>query len=94
MTVAREQRGGGRPLSIRVYGTLVGRLLLRTWDRAERIYLAMCARGFTGDFRSGQPSRLGRPDIAYVAGWCGLFLLLRTQDVTHWLGTAALGVLR
>ena len=93
MTVAREQRGGGHPLSIRLYGTLVGRLLLRTWDRAERIYLAMCARGFTGDFRSGQASRLGGPDIAYMAGWCVLFLLLRTQDVTHWLGTAALGVL-
>lgn len=93
MTVAREQRGGG-PLSIRLYGALVGRLLLRTWDRAERIYLAMCARGFTGDFRSGHPSRLGRPDIAYVAGWCGLFLLLRTQDVTQWLGAAVLGALR
>jgi cobalt/nickel transport system permease protein len=94
MKVAREQRGGGRPLSIRLYGALVGRLLLRTWDRAERIYLAMCARGFTGDFRGGQPSRLGRPDVAYVAGWCGLFLLLRTQDVTQWLGAALLGVLR
>jgi cobalt/nickel transport system permease protein len=93
MTVAREQRGGG-PLSIRLYGALVGRLLLRTWDRAERIYLAMCARGFTGDFRSGHPPRLGRPDIAYVAGWCGLFLLLRTQDVTQWLGAAVLGALR
>jgi cobalt/nickel transport system permease protein len=94
MTVARQQRGGGRPLSIRLYGTLVGRLLLRTWDRAERIYLAMCARGFTGDFRSGQASRLGRREIAYVAGWCGLFLLLRTLDVTQWLGAAVLGVLR
>ena len=94
MTVAREQRGGSRPLSIRLYGTLVGRLLLRTWDRAENIYLAMCARGFTGDFRSGQPSRLGGPDIAYAAGWCGFFVLFRTQDVTHWLGTAALGLLQ
>jgi cobalt/nickel transport system permease protein len=94
MTVAREQRGGGRPLSIRLYGALVGRLLLRTWDRAERIYLAMCARGFAGDFRGGPPPRLGRLEIAYVAGWCGLLLLLRTQDVTQWLGAAALGVLR
>lgn len=94
MTVAREQRGGGHPLSIRLYATLVGRLLLRTWDRAERIYLAMCARGFSGDFRSGRVSRLGGPDIAYLAGWCTLFVLLRTQDVAHWLGTSALGVLR
>ncbi len=53
MTTARELRGGGRPLSIRLYGVLIGRLLMRTWDRAERIYLAMCARGFVGDFNRG-----------------------------------------
>ncbi len=90
MTTARELRGGGRPLSLRLYATLVGRLLLRTWDRAGRIHLAMCARGFVGDFRSGERSRFGRREIIYVAGWCGLFLLLRTQDPTHRLGAALL----
>ena len=94
MTTARELRGGGRPLSIRLYGTLIGRLLLRTWDRAERIHLAMCARGFVGDFRSGRRSRFGWPEAGYVAGWCGLFLLLRTQDPTHRLGVALLGLFR
>ena len=94
MKTARELRGGGRPLSMRLYGTLVGRLLLRTWDRAERIHLAMCARGFVGDFRSGRLSRFGWPEVAYVAGWCGLFLLLRTQDPTHRLGAAMLGMAR
>ena len=94
MVTAHELRSGGRPMSIRLYGALLGRLLLRTWDRAERIYLAMCARGFTGEFRSGGSSRFGWPEIAYVAGWCGLFLLLRTHDVTHWLGAASLGALQ
>jgi len=94
MATAHELRSSGQPMSIRLYGALIGRLLLRTWDRAERIYLAMCARGFTGDFRTGQSSRFGWPEIAYVAGWCGLFLLLRMQDVTHWLGAATLGALR
>jgi cobalt/nickel transport system permease protein len=94
MTAAREQRGGDRPLSIRLYGTLVGRLLLRTWDRAERIYLAMCARGFTGDFRGGRASRFGVSEVGYVVGWCLFFLLLRTSDVTHWLGAAVLGAMQ
>jgi len=94
MVAAHDLRGGGRPMSIRLYGTLIGRLLLRTWDRAERIYLAMCARGFTGEFRSGSASHLGWREIAYAAGWCGLFLFLRTQDVTHWLGAATLGAFR
>jgi cobalt/nickel transport system permease protein len=94
MTAAREQRGGDRPLSIRLYGTLVGRLLLRTWDRAERIYLAMCARGFTGDFRGGCVPRFGVAEVGYVVGWCLFFLLLRTSDVTHWLGAAVLGAVQ
>lgn len=94
MTTARELRGGGRPLSIRLYGALVGRLLLRTWDRAERIHLAMRARGFTGDFRRGAASRIGWPEIACVVGGCGLVVLLRTQDATYWIGAAALGIFR
>lgn len=90
MTAARELRGNDRPLSARLYGTLVGRLLLRTWDRAERIYRAMCARGFTGDFRSGPRTRVGTRDVVYIAGWILLFVWLRTQDVTHWLGASVL----
>ena len=93
MTTARELRGGGRPLSIRLYSVLIGRLLTRTWDRAERIYLAMCARGFVGDFNSGQRSVFGLRDAAYVAGWCGFFILLRAQDVAYLVGRAILGLL-
>jgi len=93
MTTARELRGGGRPLSIRLYGVLIGRLLMRTWDRAERIYLAMCARGFVGDFNSGQRSVFGLREGVYVVGWCGFFLLLRTQDVAYRVGQAFLGLL-
>jgi cobalt/nickel transport system permease protein len=91
MTAAHDLRSNGRTLSIRTYGTLIGRLLLRTWDRAERIYLAMCARGFTGDFRSGVTTRFGWPEVAFVMGWAALFLLLRTHDVAQWLGSAVLG---
>jgi len=91
MTTARELRGGGRKLSIRLYGVLVGRLLMRTWDRAERIYLAMCARGFVGDFNSGPVSRFGWRDLAFVGGCCGAFLLFRVRDVVQVVGNAALG---
>jgi len=93
MTTARELRGGGRPLSIRLYGVLIGRLLMRTWDRAERIYLAMCARGFVGNFNSGKRSDFGLREGVYVVGWCGFFLLLRTQDVAYLVGRAVLGLL-
>lgn len=93
MTTAREQRCDGHALSMREYGPLVGRLLLRTWDRAERIHLAMCARGFDGDFRRGRETRWGVRELAYVAIWCAVFVLLRTVDVTRALGDLVLGVL-
>jgi cobalt/nickel transport system permease protein len=94
MTTARELRGGGRPMSIRGYGVLVGRLFLRTWDRAERIYRAMCARGFIGDFRGGRRSRFGGREVAFVAGWCAAFLLFRFGDVAQAVGQYALDALR
>jgi len=94
MTTARELRSAGRALSMRQYGTLVGSLLLRTWDRAERIHLAMCARGFDGRLPGARASRFGAPEWMYVTGWCVVFVLLRTQDVAHLLGVAALGLVR
>ncbi len=91
MATAREARGGDRKLSLALYGVLVGRLLLRTWDRAERIYLAMCARGFTGDFSRGPRSSVGGRDLIFVVGCCTMFALLRTQDLTQAVGSAMLG---
>jgi cobalt/nickel transport system permease protein len=91
MTTAREQRGGGRALTMGLYATLIGRWLLRTWDRAERIHLAMCARGFTGSLGHGRQSRFGAPEVAWVVGWCAVFVLLRSQGLTQGLGSALLG---
>ena len=91
MNTARESRACGRKLSPRLYSALVGRLLLRTWDRAERIHLAMCARGFTGDFRADPAATFGKREVAFVIGCCAIFVLLRTQDVANVVGRAALG---
>jgi cobalt/nickel transport system permease protein len=93
MEYAYDLRSNGRSLSIGHYGSVAGRLLMRTWGRAERIYLAMRARGFTGDFVTGVPVRFGATEWLFVVVWCALFVVLRTQDVAQRLGTAVLGVL-
>jgi cobalt/nickel transport system permease protein len=94
MDAAYELRSNGHALTIRDFGMLAGRLLLRTWDRAERIYLAMCARGYTGQFASGVRSRFGMADWLFLAGSSAACLLLRTHDLVAWLGAAALGAAR
>jgi cobalt/nickel transport system permease protein len=91
MARARELRGNDRPVPIREYGALIGRLLLRTWDRAERIYLAMLARGFDGEFRSGMPGRFGAREFAVVVGCSALFLLFRFGDLVQVIGTRLVG---
>lgn len=93
MSRARELRGGGRSLQLAAYGPLVGHLLLRTLDRAERIHQAMCCRGFQGDVPVGGDSRFGWGDGLFLIGWCFFFLLLRSGSCVARLGAWVSGVL-
>ena len=53
MKRACQSRGFGKEsLPIKLWGEMVGRLLLRTVDRAERIHRAMISRGFDGTVRT------------------------------------------
>jgi len=47
-------------------GRVVGVFFLRTYERAERIYLAMLARGFEGEFRTLSPPRWTAREVAYL----------------------------
>ncbi len=64
-----------------IIGRLVGALLLRAYDRADRIYLAMLARGFDGEFRSLSAPKGGIADLATLVGFLvllsAIFVLLR-----------------
>lgn len=86
-SMARKLRScGNKGLGIASYGSMVGHLLLRTWQRADRIHMAMLARGFTGEFHARQRSRFGRPEIIFILVWVTLFILLRLQNIPHFLG--------
>ena len=80
LSMAREARSFGcRSYPLRVWGPLIGQLLLRTFDRAERIGQAMAARGFTG--RMPDPlrsdTRWQTGDTHYLLAWGALFAALR-----------------
>lgn len=92
MTRARALRSvGGRGMGLRVYGAMLGSLLLRTLDRAQRVHAAMCCRGFDGRVRTIEALRLHARDAAFLAGWIGGLALLRTFDLAGLLGAIATG---
>lgn len=60
-----------------VYGRQIGVLVLRSWDRAERVHGAMLSRGFNGVWPDAQRSRLGALDWTFLIAVAGTFLTVR-----------------
>jgi cobalt/nickel transport system permease protein len=67
MRVARESRGfRGRHLgALRVLGPAAGSLFIRSYERGERVHLAMLSRGYTGRMPTGPAAAV--PAQAWLA---------------------------
>jgi cobalt/nickel transport system permease protein len=75
---ARDCGGGPWALRLRSRTGIVAVMLLRTWNRSERIYWAMAARGFDGSLQTAAPGRLRAADgllaLGTVAAGAGLIV--------------------
>jgi cobalt/nickel transport system permease protein len=88
LSTARSLRSGGRQrVGLTLYAGLLGHLLLRAFERAQRIHLAMLARGFDGRLRLVDRGHWQRADTLFVAGWCAFFAAVRAVDLPHAVGT-------
>ena len=66
---ARSVGSGGSLLwRAQVTGNMVGQLFLRSYDRSERVYQAMLARGFDGRFLAANPHQMRAHDWWALAG--------------------------
>ncbi len=92
---ARELRSfGKRGMEMKSFGSLVGHLLLRTWERAERVYRAMLCRGFNGEFHVRRNYRFGFRETVFTLFWSALFILFRLVNIPQFLGTVITELLR
>jgi cobalt/nickel transport system permease protein len=87
---APEQKGVHRS----AWGSLAGQLLLRTFDRAQRIYEAMCLRGFTGEYHTGGYGEIKFGDLVYLAGWVLFFTVARIYNIPMIIGSLIMGVVK
>ncbi|WP_041971575.1 cobalt ECF transporter T component CbiQ [Geobacter sp. OR-1] len=91
---ARQLRACGKKgLGIASYGSMIGHLLLRTWQRAERVHMAMIARGFDGEFHTRQLARFGMAEAVFLIGWGVLFVTFRLYNLPQLLGGLITGIL-
>lgn len=67
----RHKAGGQLLWRAKVAGGMVGNLFLRSYERSERVYAAMCARGYTGQSQIHHAPPLRRQDI-----WVGVIPVL------------------
>jgi cobalt/nickel transport system permease protein len=66
-----QKEGGSIPWRAKVAGNMVGQLFLRSYERSDRVYNAMLARGYTGHFLTINRHKITPKDCLY-----GLLALL------------------
>ncbi|UCC89893.1 MAG: cobalt ECF transporter T component CbiQ [Anaerolineales bacterium] len=77
---ARPMAGGGGgsvAWRARVSGNMIGQLFLRSYERSDRVYNAMLARGYSGQFLTISPHQMHTKDWAIGATAIIIMLLLQ-----------------
>jgi len=76
---ARDSRSFKKsPLyQLKIIGYMIGELFIRTYDRAERIYLAMLSRGFNGTIYTLESFRIKGSDLFFLGSLAAIIFLIR-----------------
>jgi cobalt/nickel transport system permease protein len=75
-----------RGMGVKVYGSILGHLLLRSVARAQRVFDAMQCRGFDGHVRTRSALRMAGSDWMFLLGWSALFVVFRFVNVPLLVG--------
>ncbi len=77
---------GQKGIAVNAWGSLAGQMLLRSMDRAERVYQSMCLRGFRGEFYPAHQGKMRGTDWLWFLFWTLLLVALRYGNVTELIG--------
>jgi cobalt/nickel transport system permease protein len=97
--VSRMQRAyslrapGEKGIRLSVWGSFAGQLILRTFDRAQRVYQSMSLRGFTGEYNTGDIAKVSFKDFAYLTAWSLFFIIMRIYNIPILIGSLFTGVI-
>jgi cobalt/nickel transport system permease protein len=80
MRRAKECRVFGKTKKSRIIKTLsliIGVLFVRSYERAERVYLAMCSRGFDGEIRTLDTLKIRVRDVLFLMITVGALAVIK-----------------
>ncbi|MDH4028445.1 MAG: cobalt ECF transporter T component CbiQ [Nitrospirota bacterium] len=84
---ARNMRTfGRRGRGVRTFINITGVLLVRSIERSERIYQAICSRGFDGQIRMLKEHRFGFADSIFTFVSIAAFAALRKYNIAEMIG--------
>jgi cobalt/nickel transport system permease protein len=81
---------GQKGLHHNLWGPLLGQLLMRTYERAQSIYNAMCLRGYSGEYYTSK-NILHLNDYVYLILWIIFLFLVRFYNVPVMIGNIMTG---
>jgi cobalt/nickel transport system permease protein len=81
-----------KKMGYHVFRQMMGNLLLRTIDRAQRIHLAMLSRAFFGEIRIMRRYSFAGPEFFYLVTLILVFTLLRFVDISALVGNLFLEI--
>lgn len=74
----RARSFGRRPLlEVKGFAWMISSLFIRSFERAERVYHAMCSRGFAGSFMTTAEMKIKARDIAACAASIGVIIAIK-----------------
>jgi len=73
-------------ISIKNSGSILGQIMLKSFDRAGRIYNAMIFRGFDGDYIFGKDDKINISSMLYLFIWGTFFIVIRFINVSELIG--------
>ncbi|MBK5263575.1 MAG: cobalt ECF transporter T component CbiQ, partial [Peptostreptococcaceae bacterium] len=74
-------------IKIKDMGSFVGQLLLRSFDRGERVYFAMKCRGFSGDYKYVPTPKPPALEWLYMISFTVLAVILRLVNIPGLIGS-------
>ncbi|MGB4438867.1 MAG: cobalt ECF transporter T component CbiQ [Sedimentibacter sp.] len=81
---------GQRGVHYKSIGPLLGQLLMRTYDRAQRIYYCMVLRGYNGEYQQNE-CNLNLKDYIYLCIWTIFLFFIKYNNVPVILGNIMTG---